>query len=74
MDMESAFVGGNQSNHMSIQTIIDILQAHLIDYRITSNRVEAGSTYTNVYTGESGVEWEDVTGWSMGQIRQWLGY
>lgn len=58
---------------MTIKTIAQILDLHSVPYSIKNNRIYATAFYT-LGDGTSGEEIEDVTGYTLKQLRDWLGY
>lgn len=55
---------------MSNETILKIMTNHSVPTRIESGRILA----SDIFSFRDDTAWIDVTGWTVDQIRDWLGY
>ena len=60
---------------MSSERIARILDFHgMCHYQDEAGHIYGIMPWTNVITGETGEEHEDLTGYSMAKVLWWLGY
>ena len=60
----------------TIQTIINTLEAHNINWKMEDGNLYAEEVYTIKYGDhvQTSSQWEDVSSYTSSQLRAWLGY